>query len=280
MIEMLGIISEGIREVATSVEQCRITESLINDMKEMLDLVNPETSLTINSTEATEVSNGSTISEAYLLDNPDIQLDPRSAYIKDGHSFETDDNGLIYKKDGKPIPGVEFSSNGGKYLVDEKGNIEVLKEGYNTELSERLKQTPINSGEWKGLRGDSLFVPDINSSKGRDISSMLSNYGIDGIEYNNAFPDFSRCSEDSVEIEMTDIRYKNFARVDTALAEKWSQEKKNGKSDWKARDVYNYRKENDLTIHECQDMKTCQLVPKPIHEFFTHYGGVCECSNS
>ena len=37
-----------------------------------------------------------------------------------------------------------------------------------------------------------------------------------------------------------------------------------------------YRKERGLTWHECNDMRTMQLVPWDINDFFKHIGGVGE----
>ena len=68
----------------------------------------------------------------------------------------------------------------------------------------------------------------------------------------------------------------NFDKADIAIAKKFNEQQKNGKTDWTADDVKKYRKDNNLTIHECEDGTTCQLVPKSIHEACRHSGGVAE----
>lgn len=144
-----------------------------------------------------------------------------------------------------------------------------------TSREERIDQTPKYNGEWTGDRGDSKFV-----HADEDIRKALGEYGIDGIEYKDGVVDFSPISAHSVEIDMTSRRYGpegNFEKADTQTAKDWSVEAREGRTDWKPRDVEAWRKENDFTWHECSDQKSCELVPRDLHAAFGHAGGVLEC---
>ena len=77
---------------------------------------------------------------------------------------------------------------------------------------------------------------------------------------------------------MADIQMKysnpgNFDQADILTAENWSQQKKDGRV-WTAEQVADYRKENGLTWHECNDGETMMLVPEAINNDFGHLGGV------
>ena len=117
----------------------------------------------------------------------------------------------------------------------------------------------------------------------------LNEKGMDGIEYKNAEPDFSKCAEATVRIDdMTQnrddyigadgtIKQGNFTQADIKCSEKWNAEARDGKSDWTARDVYNWRHENKCSWHERCDTRTMDLVPFEIHSHCKHLGGVSEC---
>ena len=45
------------------------------------------------------------------------------------------------------------------------------------------------------------------------MSDTLEKYGLEGIEYKDGVPDFSECSEETVEISMTENRSKNFSKA-------------------------------------------------------------------
>jgi hypothetical protein len=156
---------------------------------------------------------------------------------------------------------------------------------YNELLSsyqERLKQTPAEGerGHWTGERGESEYIP--NDDK---IKEILSKYEIGGIEYRDAIPDFSKCSEAEVQIDnMSENRISkdgkegNFEQADSKCAESWNAEARDGKTDWTARDVAEWRRDNNYCWHECNDRKTCQLVPTEVNAYFGHLGGVGECN--
>ncbi len=146
---------------------------------------------------------------------------------------------------------------------------------------ERIIQTPKNG--WMGERGESLYKPDSS-----EAASALRDYGLEGVEYENGIPDFSKCSEYSVEIDMIDKRESffdengnriagNYERANSELANVFNSTNKDGKGDWTYNDVEKWRANNKLTIHEDNDMKTCYYVPTEIHKACTHSGGVAEC---
>lgn len=158
-----------------------------------------------------------------------------------------------------------------------------LKESdYPSTYKERIEQTPKGDegrGEWTGERGESKYVPTDEERK-----EILAEYGVDGIEYRDGIPDFSEIAEATVEIEnMSEHRHTtpdgqpgNFEQADQKCAEQWNKEGKDGKTDWTARDVANWRRENGYCWHERNDMKTCDLVTNK-HHYFGHFGGVGEC---
>lgn len=150
------------------------------------------------------------------------------------------------------------------------------EEEYFSTYDERLRQTPkedSDRGEWEGERGESKFVP-----YDQEIIDILAEYGLDGIVYKDGIPDFSEVSESTVEIDnMTENRAENFKQCDEKCAEQWNKEGRDGRTDWTARDVAQWRKENGYSWHERNDMKTCDLVPTKINDYFGHLGGVSEC---
>lgn len=165
-------------------------------------------------------------------------------------------------------------------------------EKYYNSYEERIGHTPrqeTSLGMWEGERGNSKFKPSNETIEGKLASGKLAEKGLDGIEYKNAEPDFSKCSETVVEIDdMTQhrenyfgengtVKLGNFAQADMKCADKWNAELRNGKNDWQARDVYNWRHENKYSWHERCDTRTMDLIPFEIHSYCKHLGGVSEC---
>jgi NAD+--asparagine ADP-ribosyltransferase len=150
---------------------------------------------------------------------------------------------------------------------------------YPSTYKERIKKTPTENsdrGEWTGKRGESKYIPS-----DEEIKTELAKHGLDGIEYRNGIPDFSEVAEATVEIEnMSDDRDSNFKQCDQKCAEQWSEEGKDGKTDWTARDVRNWRRDNGYSWHERNDMKTCDLILPKINVYFGHLGGVAECKKA
>lgn len=48
--------------------------------------------------------------------------EPNSTYEFNGNTYETDDNGQTYKKNGEILPNTEYTVNGNTYKTDENGN--------------------------------------------------------------------------------------------------------------------------------------------------------------
>lgn len=163
---------------------------------------------------------------------------------------------------------------------------------YYTSYEDRLACTPketSNAGSWEGKRGESKFIPNAETPEGKSALDKLEQKGLNGIEYKNGEPDFSKGSEATVKIEnMTenrndyrgqdgDIRQGNFTQADIKCAEKWNEEGKDNKTNWTARDVCNWRHENKCSWHERCDTKTMDLVPTEVHSLCKHSGGVAAC---
>lgn len=133
---------------------------------------------------------------------------------------------------------------------------------------------PKENGEWDGEIGNSKwmpkpdFIPKVINPENKTWKQILDKYGIDGIEFKDGYPDFSKISKGEVKIDdFTDDRSSNFAQADEKLAEKW---------DCSPEEVEKWRKENGYTWHECENCKTMQLVPSEVHGNIPHSGGISE----
>lgn len=129
---------------------------------------------------------------------------------------------------------------------------------------------------FEGERGNSLALPDETMITGPAAKEWLDTHGLKGIEYRNGFPDFSSIAVESVTIpQITADRPHNFHLAYTALARKWNESKRDGKTDWKDSDAKQWAKDNGLTVHEKEDLKTCEFVPTCVHAHYSHVGGAC-----
>lgn len=166
------------------------------------------------------------------------------------------------------------------------------EDGHYIPYIERQKHTPSEDtgrGDWTGEQGESKFIPSEETDAGRAAKEKLAEKNMDGVEYKDAEPDFSECAEATVVIENmtenrndyldTDGNYRpgNFSQADAKCAEQWNASQKDGRSDWTAADVRDWRRENSCSWHERCDTRTMDLVSRDIHGFFTHSGGVAEC---
>lgn len=170
--------------------------------------------------------------------------------------------------------------------------MQLKEKDYYTSYEDRLGHTPKEDSElgtWEGERGESEFIPNPENEAGAAAADELSKYGMDGVRYESAEPDFSECCEAEVKIDrMTENRENyvdengeyqqgNFAQADAKCAEQWNAEKRDGREDWTAAEVRDWRRENQYSWHECCDTSTMQLVSRDIHSVFKHSGGVAEC---
>lgn len=173
-----------------------------------------------------------------------------------------------------------------------EGNDSEFGGKYNSE-EKRLGYVPVNgeSGKFEGERGNSKFVPSGETERGQACKDKLAEYGKDGIEYKNLEPDFSGVSEGTVKIDgMTENRNDyhdkngnlqegNFSQADKKCAGLWNEQQKDGRTDWTAENVYDWRHnpEHQCSWHERCDTKTMDLVPYAVHSYYKHSGGVSEC---
>lgn len=152
--------------------------------------------------------------------------------------------------------------------------VESLSEKMSADLEQKKGAQNPPESRFEGERGNSLALPDTSKSNGEVAKALLDELGMRGIEYRNGFPDFSKIARESVTIpNMTAERDKNFNQAYKATAEKWNIEKKDGRDDWEASEVKQWKQENNLAIHEKEDLKTCEFIPLEIHAHFSHVGG-------
>ena len=170
---------------------------------------------------------------------------------------------------------VESQAEVGVNETDKQSQREVENNYYST-YKERIKQTPAEEsdrGEWSGDRGESNYTPS-----DEEVKDILDKYDKENIKYEDAIPDFSEVAEATVEIDnMSEVRVDNFCQCDEKCAEQWNKEGRDGRTDWTARNVKEWRQTNGYTWHERNDMKTCDLVPTQVNAYFGHLGGVSEC---
>lgn len=178
----------------------------------------------------------------------------------------------------------DFTNNLFKELYD-------THEGYYTSYEDRSKQLPLDGkrGRWKDEPGESKYIPSDHTDAGKVAKEKLAEKGMDGIEYRNAEPDFSKCAEVIVEIDhMTEHRGNhcdiegnviigNFFQADAKCAEQWNISQKDNRADWKPEDIREWRRENNYSWHERCDTRTMDLVSYDIHSYFGHSGGCAEC---
>ncbi len=183
-------------------------------------------------------------------------------------------------KEIKPVQDVP-GKKAAEILDSAIGEVKDSESGYYTDYLDRFRATPREdspNGSWEGERGESKFVPNTETEQGYKAAEVLKENDLDGIEYHNGEPDFSGCAESTVCIDdMTADRVSNFGQADIKCAEQWSSVNKDGKADWSARDISDYRHENRFSWHERCDTKTMDMVPMDVHAFFKHSGGVAEC---
>ena len=149
-----------------------------------------------------------------------------------------------------------------------------------TTREDRVDFAKHTDGDWSGEPGNSCIKPNLDTEAGRAAAAKLREFDEKDVRYKDGVVDFSKFAVESVEIpHMTKDREMNRRQAYSALAAKWYNEGKrqdNGKH-WTPDAVGKWASDKGLEFHECSDMRTCQLVPKEIHKYFKHYGGIAEC---
>ena len=197
-------------------------------------------------------------------------------------------------KSGESFSSEETKSDTSKGAIDRifydiQSKVSEIRESseYYTTYEERFNRTPVDGerGGWTGARAESTYVP-----ADADIRKQLSEHGLEGIPYKNGEAHFEKVAKVAVTIDMTSERSSggygetrkigNFEKADTQCAKLWNEQGFEGKNNWSARDVANWRnsESHKYTWHECCDTKTCLLVKEDIHGYFPHSGGCKECS--
>lgn len=211
------------------------------------------------------------------------------------------ENTNLHKK-GKlePDDGMNPDDRADQNSLYDSGILEPTIQYSSIEPKEPTKYLPTEkTGHFDGERGNSTFHP--NDPKAQEV---LQDYGQDGVDYHNGYPDFTPFSthespwgdvDSNVKIgHMTDQRENpsseygrrkdahdpnadlgNFAQADNALADKLNSDNPDLKK-LEGKDIENWRKANDLTWHEIPDGESMQLVPTDLHRACPHGGGASE----
>lgn len=136
-------------------------------------------------------------------------------------------------------------------------------------IDTRISHTP-KDGVWSGNRGQSKFYPC-----DKDSMDLLEKYGQKYIAYNlTAEPNLRPFEQVHVAIQdMSGDRNKNFqSAYKQLLKTEWAKQN-NIKT---VGECKLFLSKNNLTLHECSDVKTIRVVPREIHEMARHCGGVSE----
>lgn len=134
---------------------------------------------------------------------------------------------------------------------------------------ERLDLARRSDGEWSGEPGNSELTPSDES-----VRETMSEFGETSVRYTDGVVDLSPFSKETVLIDkMTPDRAENRANAYKAVANKWNEEAKDGRTDWTQSDVRKWKESENLAFHECSDLKTVQFVPMNIHDACKHIGG-------
>lgn len=186
--------------------------------------------------------------------NSDMPSEKKDAYLKSQQDYER-------------------SKKAEQAASDIKNKLEVPK-----------TRLPESNGQWTGEPGNSKFIPDgdytppeksrnpenpYSNPENKTWNEILDKYDIDGIDFKDGFPDFSKVAEATVEIEDfetggTKAKDNNFTKADIELA---------AQRGCTPEEIRNERKENNYTWHECEDKKTMLLVPNEVHANIPHNGG-------
>lgn len=109
---MFQVIAEVAEKVIAAVEEINITEGIIQDVQELM-------------AQGAEVESSvsNLPSEVNAIIEEGQQFEANSSFLRDGHVYQTDDAGRIYRYDNELIPNSEYEINGYKYKTDELGRV-------------------------------------------------------------------------------------------------------------------------------------------------------------
>ena len=205
---------------------------------------------------------------------------------------------------GKTVAGKEAQAGVGN-SVKQSGKIKINNSGTagtkakpSVDVSKpdvTYKNIP-RTGKYDGVPGDSLYHPDPKARpsnpkanpKGKTNAEILRENNMEeGIPFEKGYPDFSKASQATVNIENMGVnRSANMGRADSLLAQQVREGKagsaieknlqKMGVDPKKATkgDISRMRKEYGLTWHEHQNKQTMQLIRKELHGTIPHKGGI------
>ena len=150
-----------------------------------------------------------------------------------------------------------------------------IPDDYGSSFNDRIKQTPINDGNWDGDRGDSRWKPN-----DEDVIRDLRDYGngANGVEYRNGFPDFTpvqvfecklpnQLNERNDDYQFTDC---NLALLDHL---KDHPDCIPNFDDTQLAAIARGNNPSGYTWHHDVQTGRMQLVPTSLHDSCKHYGG-------
>jgi hypothetical protein len=194
------------------------------------------------------------------VDTSDENLDENTQNTLDNSTLKCDN---VDDGDEEKPPGDNKDSVDPHDIPDEYGN----------SFNERMKQTPVNNGEWGGERGDSKWIPETD-----DVAEKLDSYGVNGIDYHDGFPDFSPVTEyehqlpkelyessDSAQFNDCNGGLSRYLDEHPELSEHFDADQLEA--------IQAGEKPSGFSWHHDVEPGRMQLVPTRIHQNCGHYGG-------
>ena len=165
--------------------------------------------------------------------------------------------------------GIEQTDLDDSEAIEAKGVSDIDEPELFSARATRIDLAKRSDGEWSGEVGDSELTPNDEG-----VRETMAEFGETTVGYKDGVVDFSPFSRETVQVdEMTPDIVTNRANAYRAVAEKWNKEAKDGRTNWAQTDVREWKQNENLTFHECSDLKTIQFVPANIHEACKHTGG-------
>ncbi len=142
---MFQVIAEVAEKVIAAVEEINITEGIIQDVQELM-------------AQGAEVESSvsNLPSEVNAIIEEGQQFEANSSFLRDGHVYQTDDVGRIYRYDNELISNNEYEINGHVYQTDDVGR----KYRYDDEL------IPNNEYEINGYQYKTDELGRVTSAEG------------------------------------------------------------------------------------------------------------------